>query len=66
MNRLPYIFRLRETVQASGVKIRVSQKLIDSAVDIAKEASDIILLETSLAVLEQGVEEGRRIFGKDS
>jgi Mg2+-importing ATPase len=36
---------------------------VDSAVDIAKEASDIILLETSLAVLEQGVAEGRRIFG---
>jgi P-type Mg2+ transporter len=36
---------------------------VDSAVDIAKEASDIILLETSLNVLEQGVEEGRRIFG---
>jgi P-type Mg2+ transporter len=36
---------------------------VDSAVDIAKEASDIILLETSLTVLEQGVEEGRRIFG---
>jgi P-type Mg2+ transporter len=36
---------------------------VDSAVDIAKEASDIILLETSLTVLQQGVEEGRRIFG---
>ncbi len=36
---------------------------VDSAVDIAKEASDIILLETSLRVLEQGVAEGRRIFG---
>ena len=36
---------------------------VDSAVDIAKEASDIILLETSLAVLEQGVAEGRRVFG---
>jgi P-type Mg2+ transporter len=36
---------------------------VDSAVDIAKEASDIILLETSLNVLEQGVVEGRRIFG---
>ena len=36
---------------------------VDSAVDIAKEASDIILLETSLTVLEQGVAEGRRIFG---
>ena len=36
---------------------------VDSAVDIAKEASDIILLETSLTVLQQGVEEGRRVFG---
>jgi len=36
---------------------------VDGAVDIAKEASDIILLETSLNVLEQGVREGRRIFG---
>lgn len=36
---------------------------VDSAVDIAKESSDIILLETSLLVLEQGVIEGRRIFG---
>jgi P-type Mg2+ transporter len=36
---------------------------VDSAVDIAKEASDIILLENSLLVLEQGVLEGRRVFG---
>ena len=36
---------------------------VDSAVDIAKESSDIILLETSLLVLEQGVLEGRRVFG---
>jgi Mg2+-importing ATPase len=36
---------------------------VDSAVDIAKEASDIILLENSLLVLDQGVVEGRRIFG---
>jgi Mg2+-importing ATPase len=36
---------------------------VDSAVDIAKESSDIILLETSLMVLEQGVLEGRRVFG---
>ena len=32
---------------------------VDSAVDIAKESSDIILLENSLLVLEQGVMEGR-------
>jgi Mg2+-importing ATPase len=36
---------------------------VDSAVDIAKESSDIILLEHSLLVLEQGVLEGRRVFG---
>jgi len=36
---------------------------VNTAVDIAKESSDIILLETSLLVLEQGVIEGRRVFG---
>jgi Mg2+-importing ATPase len=36
---------------------------VDSAVDIAKESSDIILLENSLLVMEQGVLEGRRVFG---
>jgi Mg2+-importing ATPase len=36
---------------------------VDSAVDIAKESSDLILLENSLLVLEQGVLEGRRVFG---
>jgi Mg2+-importing ATPase len=36
---------------------------VDSAGDIAKESSDIILLENSLLVLEQGVLEGRRVFG---
>ena len=36
---------------------------VDSAVDIAKESSDIILLENSLLVLQQGVIEGRRVFG---
>lgn len=35
---------------------------VDSAVDVAKEAADIVLLEKSLLVLEQGVMEGRRIF----
>lgn len=35
---------------------------VDSAVDIAKEAADIILLEKSLMVLEAGVLEGRRTF----
>lgn len=36
---------------------------VDSAVDIVKESSDIILLENSLLVLQQGVLEGRRVFG---
>jgi P-type Mg2+ transporter len=35
---------------------------VDTAVDIAKEAADIVLLEKSLAVLEQGVIEGRKTF----
>lgn len=35
---------------------------VDNATDIAKEASDIILLQKSLLVLERGVVEGRRIF----
>jgi len=35
---------------------------VDSAVDIAKEAADAILLEKSLLVLEQGVLEGRNVF----
>ena len=35
---------------------------VDSAVDIAKEAADIILLEKSLLVLDQGVIEGRTTF----
>ncbi|MEQ8154915.1 MAG: magnesium-translocating P-type ATPase [Clostridiaceae bacterium] len=36
---------------------------VDSAVDIAKESSDIILLDNNLKILEQGVMEGRRVFG---
>jgi Mg2+-importing ATPase len=36
---------------------------VNSAVDIAKESSDIILLETSLLVLKEGAVEGRRVFG---
>jgi Mg2+-importing ATPase len=36
---------------------------VDSAVDIAKETADIILLEKSLVVLGEGVLEGRKVFG---
>ncbi len=36
---------------------------VDTAVDIAKESADIILLEKSLLVLEAGILEGRKTFG---
>ena len=35
---------------------------VDTAVDIAKEAADVILLEKSLIVLSDGVIEGRKVF----
>jgi len=35
---------------------------VDTAADIAKESSDLILLEKSLLVLKEGIKEGRRIF----
>ena len=36
---------------------------VDSAVDVAKEAADMILLDQDLQVLHDGVLEGRRTFG---
>ena len=35
---------------------------VDNAVDIAKESADIILLEKSLLILEEGALEGRKVF----
>ena len=35
---------------------------VDTAVDIAKESADIILLEKNLLVLDDGVIEGRKVF----
>ncbi len=35
---------------------------VDTAVDVAKEAADFVLLEQSLAVLKDGILEGRRTF----
>ena len=35
---------------------------VDTAVDIAKESADMILLEKSLLVLDDGVVEGRKVF----
>jgi Mg2+-importing ATPase len=36
---------------------------VDSAVDIARESADIILLEKDLEVLNEGILEGRKTFG---
>lgn len=36
---------------------------VDGGVDIAKESAGIILLETSLGILADGVVEGRKVFG---
>jgi Mg2+-importing ATPase len=44
-------------LQAADVGISV-----DTAVDIAKESADIILLNKSLTVLDRGVLEGRKVF----
>lgn len=46
------------SVRAADVGISV-----DNAVDVAKEAADIILLKNDLRVLNQGVLDGRRTFG---
>ncbi|MCX5745495.1 MAG: magnesium-translocating P-type ATPase, partial [Proteobacteria bacterium] len=39
---------------------------VDTAVDIAKEAADMILLEKSLLVVDEGVLEGRKVFANIS
>jgi Mg2+-importing ATPase len=36
---------------------------VDTAVDVAKESADIVLLEKSLMALDAGIIEGRRVFG---
>jgi len=44
-------------LQAADIGISV-----DSAVDVAKESADIILLDKNLLILEEGIIEGRRVF----
>jgi Mg2+-importing ATPase len=46
------------SLHAADVGISVS-----SAVDVARDAADIILLEHSLSVLHEGIIEGRKAFG---
>ncbi len=48
---------------APGLKAADVGISVDNAADIAKESSDIILLKKSLLVLQEGVREGRRVFG---
>jgi Mg2+-importing ATPase len=36
---------------------------VDTAVDVAKDSADIVLLEKDLLVLANGIGEGRRVFG---
>ncbi len=50
---------INDAAALRGADIGIS---VDTAVDIAKEAADIILLEKSLLVLEEGVLEGRKTF----
>lgn len=47
---------------ASAIRAADVGLSVDSAVDVAKEAADIVLLEPDLGVLERGVEEGRKTF----
>ena len=46
-----------------GLKTADVSISVDTAVDIAKESADIILLEKSLLILKEGVLEGRKVFG---
>ena len=50
---------INDTAALKAADVGIS---VDSAVDVAKEAADIVLLEKSLLVLEEGILEGRRIF----
>lgn len=47
---------------ASAMKAADVGISVDSAVDVAKESADIVLLEKSLMVIEEGIVEGRRVF----
>jgi Mg2+-importing ATPase len=50
---------INDAVSLRNADIGIS---VDTAVDIAKESADLILLEKSLLVLNQGVIEGRKTF----
>jgi Mg2+-importing ATPase len=48
---------------AAGMKASDVGISVDTAVDIAKESADVILLEKDLRVLEKGIVEGRKTYG---
>jgi Mg2+-importing ATPase len=48
---------------AAGMKASDVGISVDTAVDIAKESADVILLEKDLMVLEKGIIEGRKTYG---
>lgn len=47
---------------APALKIASVSIVVDSVTDVAREAADIILLKKNLAVILDGIEEGRKIF----
>lgn len=47
---------------APSLKIAHVALVVDGASDIAREASDVLLLEKDLAVIIEGIKEGRRVF----
>ena len=51
---------INDSVGLKAANVGIS---VDTAVDIAKESADIILLEKNLGVLGDGVIEGRKVFG---
>ncbi|HTK05097.1 MAG TPA: HAD-IC family P-type ATPase [Candidatus Eisenbacteria bacterium] len=48
---------------APGLKMANVGLAVEGASDIAREAADVILLNSSLSVIFDGIEEGRRTFG---
>ncbi len=51
---------------APALKVAGVSLVVQNASDIAREASDIVLLENDLNVIIQGIKEGRRIFANSS
>lgn len=54
--------RAAQSNDAAAMKAADSGISVDTAVDVAKESADVILLEKDLMVLEQGIIEGRKTY----